>query len=249
MQVSRDQIIDFLSAYFKKQRGVKAAFLSGSQAFDRQDDLSDIDLRIVADTEHSDQIVSDLEVALNSFVGIEDSYSPAYANLKQRFYKLKNASPFHMLDVLVFTEEYLPVFLSKQSMGPNPLVFCDESHLIQTIDTLPNSAEAFKVKIDDYQKQFTFLARILVERAIKRNRYTEALYFYNARIILPLIEMLRYRYSRVRQDYGLRYLADDLPGSIVAILDELHRISSFEDLQKNLDKAEKLFYETVKSGS
>lgn len=241
MELSRDQIIEFLSDHFKASLNVKAAFISGSQAFGRQDHLSDIDLRVLAEKVNFDQILCDFESGLNSFVGIDDSYRPAFAFFTQRFYKLKTASPFHMLDVILLTEEDLPLFLDKQRMGPNPLVLYDELNLIQTINTPQDFHESFNEKVNDLQKQFSFLSRVLVERAIKRNRYAEALHFYNTRVIFPLIEILRYRYSPARQDFGLRYLADDLPESVVTIIDDLHRISSFEDLQQNLDKAEKLF--------
>lgn len=241
MELSRDQIIEFLSDHFKAPQHVKAAFISGSQAFGRHDDLSDIDLRIVADKENFDQIFGDFEAGLNSFVGIAESYNPAFAYFKQRFYKLKSCSPFHMLDVVMLTEEDLPLFLDKQRMGPNPLRLYDEMDLIKVVEMPHDFHEAFKEKVSDLHKQFSFFSRLLVERAIKRNRYAEALHFYNTRIIFPLIEILRYQYSSARQDFGLRYLADDLPESIVTELDDLHRVSSFADLQKNLDQAEKLF--------
>jgi hypothetical protein len=113
-----------------------------------------------------------------------------------------------------------------------------------------NNAElqsTFQERIPHIKSEFSLLARILVERAILRNRFAEAVYFHHTRVLNPLIEILRAKHSPSRQDFGVRYMNWDFPDDIRQQVDNLYAISNFQDLRDNLDKAEKLFWETIKT--
>lgn len=244
---SRDEIIAIISNIFNNIENITSAFISGSTAFNRDDNLSDIDIRIISETRHFDNIILNFEALLEQDIGINDSYHPIDSTYEQRFYSLRQCSKFHIIDLVCAEQTDLPLFLDKNRMGGAPLILQDRFSLIRPVDTAQATYSNFIAKITDIKNQFNFLSRILVERAIQRGLYTEAIHFYNTRVVALLIQALRHKYCTSRQDFGLRYLHKDLPDSILSTIDELHKISSFDDLKKNMDIADKLFQSTIAS--
>jgi hypothetical protein len=56
--------------------------------------------------------------------------------------------------------------------------------------------------------------RMIVEKSVKRGHFTDAVFQYHHRVLLPTIEVIRAVYSLLRQDFGQRYFVWDLPDDI-----------------------------------
>ena len=110
LMLARDEIIEVLFQALSDLKCVKAAWLAGSDAFNRADKWSDVDLRAVSSPDEFDAVFSAIENALKKISEIELMYvvpkSPTYAH-RHRFYRLKNALPFNFVDFWCFQKEGL----------------------------------------------------------------------------------------------------------------------------------------------
>lgn len=240
--ISREQIIDALCVALKDLPYARAIWLGGSDAFSRNDELSDIDIRVLTTEQDTKVLFDAIDAALNKLDEIVDMHEPILSKYPNRYYKLKNASKYHIIDVVFAVDNTLSELLDVNRMG-TPIVLVDKTGLIKAQPTSIELCNAFESRLEDLRNQFRIGARLVVERAIKRERFSEAVFFYNTRVIAPLIELLRNQYCPERQDFLLRYLAWDLPSEIAEVIDELHKISSFADIERNLEEAERIFME------
>ena len=85
------------------------------------------------------------------------------------------------------------------------------------------------------------LFQILVRKELKRGNDLDALVFYQAMTLRPLVEVLRIQHQPVRHDFGPRYLAYDFPPDIFTELTKLYFVRDVEDLQLKLLLAERWF--------
>lgn len=245
--LQRDQVLKAIYFALKDYTHIQALCVSGSAAFNRVDEYSDIDIRIMAEPQYYNDIFYRIETSLKKLDHIQDRYIVPDVCLNgyvQRFYKLKNLSSFNIIDLVIFQEDRLFEFLDRNRHG-NPIILLDYKNKLIPEETSQEVLDKFSLRINHLKEEFRFLSRILVERAILRNRFAEAVSLYHARVLAPLLEILRAKYSPSRQDFGARYLQWDLPQDKCKIIDELYAIASFEDLKINLDRAEKLFWKTA----
>lgn len=244
INISREDIIKALHAAFESLDFIEAFWISGSASFGRMDEYSDIDLRVLTSSRQCDAVFERAEYALNGLDEVTGVHNPLGSVYPNRFYKLKNASHLHLVDLVCVVPETLPVFMDINRMG-DPIVLFDRLGIVKPCDTPQQLYKDFADKVEDIKIAFAVSSQAVVERAINRGRFSEAMFFYNHRIIEPLVQVLRYKHCPSRQDFGLRYLQWDLPHEISMTIDELHNVSSFDDLKRNLMIAEKLFLETI----
>lgn len=97
----------------------------------------------------------------------------------------------------------------------------------------------------DIDIKICMFGRPIVEKSIMRGHLSDAVYHYNQRVLLPIVEIARALYSPMRQDFGQRYLAYDLPERLRKVIDELHMIQILEHLSSQLNRAEMVFEELM----
>ncbi|MFN5381598.1 MAG: hypothetical protein ACK5WS_03810 [Alphaproteobacteria bacterium] len=238
--ISRQQIIDSIHIGLKDMQQVQAIWLGGSDAFFRNDEFSDIDIRVLTTLKDTPAVFAAIDNVLNKIDEIVEIHEPIISRYPNRYYKLKNASKYNIVDVVFAFDETLAELLDAKRMG-EPIILVDKQDVIKPHATSMELMDGFKSRLEDLKNQFRIGARLVVERAIKRQRFSEAVFFYNTRVMAPLVELLRNKYCPERQDFLLRYLQWDLPEDIAYAIDALHRISSFADIEHNLEKAEKMF--------
>jgi predicted nucleotidyltransferase len=177
--IKREQVIAAIYQTLKEYEFVQALCVAGSEAFNRTDEYSDIDIRVLAEPEYNNNIFLAAENALNILGKIDDCYMVPPHTLNghaQRFYKLKEMSPFHIIDFVILQDKHLTDFLDINRCG-KPVVMLDRFGKLLPRPTSLEKLEQFQQRLGDLQQQFKFLARILVERAIIRNHFAEAVSF------------------------------------------------------------------------
>jgi hypothetical protein len=106
-------------------------------------------------------------------------------------------------------------------------------HLAKLRDRLPD----LRTKFELYQT--------LTEKEIQRGNHLEALAFYYAFTLRPLVEILRIQYAPLHYNFYTRYLYYELPVDVVRDLEALYFISSPQEIGARRQQAEAWFYRTL----
>lgn len=101
----REQVIELLHGALAPLAWVNAAWLGGSDAFGRADELSDVDLQVDVDDGHVAATFRAVEAALAAASPIVARLvmpMPTWHGHAQRFYRLRDTAEFTAVDVVVF---------------------------------------------------------------------------------------------------------------------------------------------------
>ena len=96
------------------------------------------------------------------------------------------------------------------------------------------------------ERGLEFLSGYPVKSA-RRGDLPEAISFYQAFVLRPLVEVLRIRHDPWRHDFDVRYLRHDLPEPARSRLFALWTVRDAEDLLRKRDEAEAWFREEIRS--
>lgn len=232
--ISREHLIDALSRSLPQSLEVKAAWLAGSQATGRLDEWSDIDLMLLVEDDAVDVAIKLVEATLTTLSTIALRYrvpEPAWHDHSQVFYQLTDAPQWLMVDVLLMKRTTSNWFLEPERHG-TPTVLFDREGLVKpaTLDRAVHQRQ-IDAKLADLRVKFVMFQH-LIRKSIRRRNPAEAVAFYHALTLRPLVELLRIRHCPERFDYGLRYLHDDLPPSMAERVNDLSLIVDLEDLER-----------------
>jgi predicted nucleotidyltransferase len=247
--LTRQQIIDLLRETLLARPEVKAAWLGGSDASGRTDQYSDIDILALVADDAVEMVFTAVANALNSLSPIDRQYripEPTWHGHSQTFYRLQNAPPWLLVDFAILKESS-PVdkrFLEVERHGRQQILF-DREGVIQPAPFDRESHEAtMRERLQQLSTRFDMF-NIFVDKAIWRGDVVEAVSFYQAMTIRPLVDLLRMRYCPDRFDYGARYLDRDLPADVHEQLKRLMFCRDLEELHENQKTAVALFNNTM----
>jgi hypothetical protein len=213
----REHLIDVLRQALTEQPGIRAVWIGGSEAFGRADDLSDVDCLVLADDAEVEAVFARVEAALMPAGPITYRYRmpmPTWHGHAQALYQVASLSRFCFLDICVIAASHPDRFLEAERHG-HPRVLYDPEGLITPV---PIDPAAWRQRLQSRIRNIQGLASIhgmLTEKALLRQDTLEALAIYQQALLPRLVELLRMRHSPFRHDFGLRYLADDLPAAAV----------------------------------
>jgi hypothetical protein len=212
--ISRTDIIAALTKSLGAEPWVDALWEGGSAAFGRADKWSDVDLQAIAEDSQTVRIFEIIEATLTALSPINQVYrvpEPAWHGHSQRFYELEAAGPFLMVDFCVMKRSSTNRFLEREIHGKARFLF--DRAGVQAAVT-PGDANAWDARLRDRIVQLTARFRMfqpLVTKDCLRGRHLDALHFYQALTLAPLVEMLRIKHDPWRHNFGWRYLQCDLP--------------------------------------
>ncbi len=247
MALERNQLIGKLAAALGAQPWAHALWEGGSASFGRVDEFSDIDLQCYVDADKVEDAFSFLEDQLEQMGGIAIRHriaEPAWHGQSQCFYQLRDASPFLMLD-MVFIRLGSDFKLTEQELHGEPVVLFDKGDHIK-VTRLDQSAhrEILRSRLESLAVTFP-LFQPLVEKEVRRGMALDALGFYQAFTIRPLVELLRIIHDPDKYNFNLRYLAHYLPAQVVERLTELAYPTSLVNLGRRQEEARAWFDELM----
>lgn len=245
--ITRDDIIKVLIDTLEPLNYVYAMWEGGAAAFGRIDEWSDLDLQVETQDEQVDAVLELAEQALLSLSPIDLKYElprPTWHGHAQTFYRLRDASPFLIIDFVVIQHSNPNKFLETEIHGRQRVHF-DKANVVKAppvdrnewLKTLQNRLDTLRVTFDLFQ--------ILTLKELHRRNYMEAVAFYHRFTLQPLIEALRIKYTPFHYNFNTRYLYYELPPKIVHQLEPLFFIASGDDLQFKQAQVEELFYQTL----
>lgn len=241
MPLSRDQIVSALVAALRPLEFVNAVWEGGAVAFARADRWSDIDLVIDAADERCDDVWPVIDETLAGLSPVEACFKIPAAPLglhSQRFYRLRDAGPYLLVDVGVFPASAKDKLLDPATHG-NAVVHFDRTGVTRVQAPTP-ADRAAEIRRRLQQLRVTVpLFQSLVLKEIHRGNDIEAVAFYLAWSIRPLVELLRIKHCPQRYQFHTRYVQYDLPKDVVDRLRPFFFVRDLADLSARREQAER----------
>jgi len=247
--LTREDILSALEKSLKPIDGVYALWDAGAVAFNRIDQWSDIDLMVDVQDDYVAQTWEVIESTLQRLSPIELRYElpqPAWHEHSQVFYRLQNASPYLFVDAVVMQHSNLNKFLEVEQHG-NARVLFDKLGVTQP-PAFDLQHLHIKLQKQIQQMKLTFdLFQVETTKELNRGNNIEAISFYYASTIRPLVELLRIRYTSVpaRHKFYTRYIQYDLPKEVVEKLGRLFFVCDAADLEVKHRQAGELFHHVM----
>jgi hypothetical protein len=269
--ISRKTIISSLKD-LEKDPKVYACWLEGADAHGRVDKYSYIDIWIDVEDNYVSKAFKKIEKLLENIGDIDYSFEKEHSHpkIRQKFYHLKGSSKFLIIDVCI--EKHSRVFWYTSGYEDEKVsIIFDKTKVIKF-----KKLDKKKLKKDTEEKikaldragfgepvSLSSRAMVLapnsffqvwVEKEINRNHFLQSFAAYQKYILIPLVELIRLRYTPTKSGYHLSGISkDNIPQSrfrsgsraILEQLEDLYKISSLEDIKK-MKKANKLYQEVRK---
>ncbi len=239
---TREEIIRKVSAALEPVEAVRALWMMGSIAFDRLDELSDIDL--VLDVRPDDISVAwdVIEETLESLASLDYRYEipqPTWHGHEQRFFHLAGTSQHLLVDAVIMKSGQTPRFDEIERHG-TPSVLFDKDGIVVTTHVDPDEIQAkIRARIASI-KSLLPLAYSLVGKEIERGRSLDAFGFYQRFVVENLVALARMKHDPNRHDYGFRYLGFDVPQDLLEEIGACCYVSNLDDLAIRFEAAKDL---------
>lgn len=231
--LSRTALLSALQAAVEPLPYAHALWQGGAAAFNRVDEWSDIDLQIDVDDDRVADALAVVEQTLAALSPIALRYElpqPAWHGHLQVFYTFTEASEFLMLDLVIIQHSHANKFLEREIHG-EAVVHFDKSGVVNP-PPLDRAGWQTKMKERRAALRVTFpLFQPLVTKELHRRNALEALAFYQAMTLRPLVELLRIRHCPARYNFHTRYTQYDLPAEINRRLEPLFFPRDLEDIR------------------
>ena len=141
----RAQVIEVLHGALLPLAWVNAAWLGGSDAFGRADELSDVDLQVDVDDGHVAATFGAVEAALAAASPIVARLvmpMPTWHGHAQRFYRLRDTPQTCAVDVVVFERSDPRRYYNQPERHGRPLVLFDRAGVVRPVLLDPAELDA-----------------------------------------------------------------------------------------------------------
>ena len=241
--IPRQTIIDALHRALETQDWARAAWLGGSDATDRTDEWSDVDLVAIVEDDHAEESFTLVRATLESLSPVDHVFrmpEPTFHGHSQEFYRLRDADPCHMIDYVAMRLSKEDRLLEPERHG-KPYVLFDRDGLLKPAP-LDRAAlyASMAARLEEMRALFP-LFQNLSTKAVYRNHPAEAVVRYQQMTLKPLIDLLRMRHCPDRWDFGFRYLDRDLPGPVRQEFESLLFPRTLEEVEPARQRAEAMF--------
>jgi len=206
-----------------------------------------VDLQADAEDDRAADVFDAVESALRELSPIELRYvlpEPTWHGHSQRFYRLRDASEFLVIDFVVVHHSKPDKFLQRELHG-EPIVYFDKSGVVRPE---PVDRKALKERLRDRVESLNVnfqLFGLLAPKEIWRGNPLDALVYYHGFTLRPLVEMLRISRTPERHGFYVRYARHDLPSALVGELTDLFYVRDAADLLEKHARAKRLFVEAL----
>lgn len=243
----RKEILEALNQAFVNLPYALAMWQGGAMAFNRADEWSDIDLALIVDDGHEQQAMQLATSVLENQFGIDNSFEidpPFWPDMTQTFFRLKNTSPFLLIDLSILPSSAKNKFNETEIHGHGPVLFDKKGITNAPLVNENNLKEILRSRVAKQQKRFEIFW-VMVDKEINRKKDIDAFVFYWSYTVMPLVEMLRIKHSPYHWNFGSRYLNDDLPAEIATRLQRLFFVTNLEDLTQKNKTAREWFHQAT----
>jgi predicted nucleotidyltransferase len=233
-RVTRDRVLSNLRERLEPLEYVHAMWEAGAIAFGRVDEWSDVDLQIVVDDDRVESALGAVESALEELSPIDATFrfpEPVWHGHSQAFYRLRDASPYLLLDLVVMKRSNENRFLEFAIHG-RPFVHFDKSGVVVPAPFDPSAmSQKIRGRIEGLRARFDMF-QVMVTKEVERRQPVEAVAYYHGLILRPIVEMLRIIHDPIRHDFHTRYVYHAFPRDVIERLEPLFFPRDLEDLEE-----------------
>jgi predicted nucleotidyltransferase len=243
--VTRNDILSYLEEGLKEHPKIFAMWLEGSDGTGSADKYSDIDLVLDVEDGFESETLSLCGELLKKLSPVDLSYEEPIQNPQMRYkvFHLKNTPEQLFLDISVQSHSRKIHFV-KQNDSEVPKVIFDKKKVIKYKNI--NEVELKEELIERlYHLENTINQKARAEKYVKRNKFIEAVGYYQKFVITPLIELLRIKYKPINYNYYIVCISKHLPRDVTLQLEELYKINSINDISVYIEQAYNWFYEVL----
>jgi len=245
--ITRPQILSAIKSALEPLPFALAMWEGGAASFGRVDEWSDIDLQVAARDDRVAEIFPIVERTLAALSPIDLKYElpqPTWHSHAQTFYRLRDASPYLVLDFVAMKASAPEKFLQPEIHG-NAIVHFDKANVVraQPFDRAAFDAR-LKQRVETLRVTFD-LFQPLALKELNRGNAIEAIAFYQSWVLRPLVELLHIQHAPFHYNFNTRYVQYDLSKPVIKKLQPLFFIRDIYDLRAKRVQAEKWFYEVM----
>lgn len=241
--LTRQAILEHLTPALKEAEHIRAAWLGGSDATGRADDLSDLDICMVVRAGEVEAAAATFEAGVRELTPIRIAYRlpmPTWHGFHQAFYQLEGAPEHLMLDWLVVEQGEVNPWMEIERHGTPRVLFDKDGDVTpRHVDRVAIAAQV-RNRVAELRLKFPMF-RHMAAKLAKRGLPADAAYFYQGLVLRPVVDMLRAAHCPERFDFGFRYLRDDLPREAYEAVCRLTYPAGPEDFERFEREATALF--------
>jgi hypothetical protein len=229
--VTKDQIRSTLEHSLAASDAVLAFWEAGSTAMGRADQWSDLDLQVVTKDGRAAEVRSLIEASLDTLSTVDLTYevpTPTWHGHLQVFYRLADADPLWLVDLVIMEEKNPRRFLEPEVHG-RPVVYLDRAGIVVQQRT---DAGEFARLLERRVASLSVVPKLFygfVDKELQRGRPVDAWAEYHG-LLARTVEALRILHCPWRYNFGLRYLQDDLPPEVYKEVAGLCYVGSADEL-------------------
>jgi hypothetical protein len=246
-EVGREDVLRALRGALEPLPHVLAMWEAGAVSFDRVDEWSDIDLQVACEDDRVEEVLRTVDETLENLSPVDVRFrlpEPTWHGHAQVFYRLEKASPYLMLDFVVMKASAEEKFLQREVHG-TPRVYFDKSGVVKyAAFDAAGLADSLRKRVAELRQLFD-LFQVLTLKELNRGNTIEAIAFYHAYTIRPLINALRILHDPTRHNFHTRYLHYDLADEDVKRLNGLMYVADAGELRAKREAAEAWFGEVM----
>lgn len=238
----RRQIIEDLKQKLSDNPSVSAFCLEGADAEEAVDQYSDLDMRIIVDESHSNEIFKIVEsiISKDSPIDFKFELNRPQSKTNQALYHLKGTSKFFIIDIMIQECSDCPKIKANKK-----LIMFDKIGVLSEQEPGPRQLNDYvKTRIENIESNASFRS-IYLERELERGNFLESVGQYQKFILEKLVETLRLLYCPEKNDFYLKHLSKDLPAEIVSDVEDLYRINTINEIKEKKQKADKLLFKAI----
>ncbi len=242
--LTREEIVRALQRDLEPIDYIYAFWQSGSIAFNRVDQWSDIDIYLVVEDAKVEEAFADVEKSLISLSPIVQKYEILNLNpeIPQTFYRLRDAGEYLIVDLAMLRQSTPEKFLEPRIHGSSIFYFNKSNRV-----TIPEwDEEAWGKRLEERSKRLEAQFRMFnnfIEKEIRRGNHLEAMDLYYNLTLSILLEALRIKHNPTHHDFKMRYVHYELPPEILNKIEKLYFVGSPAELEEKYHEASRWFSE------
>lgn len=239
--MDRKYIIEYLKAFSIGKPYVYAMWLEGADGIGQVDAYSDIDFWFDVEQARQEPFLYECIAELKKLAGIDSRVDNIRRDIAQSNIHLENTSEYLTLDICVQSHEIRGLDVTcyvEDDIAERPLILFDKKNVISFCKGAINEEE-IKRAFGDSKNKILQMSR--VRKYMQRNQYLEAYGKYLENVAEPLVSMARLLYTPRHYEYALCHISRHLPEEVVSELTPFYQVTSLEEMEENLQKAEQLF--------
>lgn len=246
MKLDRDFIINHVKEYAMSKDYVYAMWLEGADGLNLVDEYSDLDFWFDVEDSKRDMFIKELVKELSSLGKIDSQMTKITKEIYQSNIHLENTSEYLTIDLAAQNDSRsrdCTCFING-SITEAPKVIFDRKNIITFKEPDKLDKEILKNIFEEKKNRILQYSR--VTKYIKRNQYLECFMEYEKQILKPIVTISRIIFTPDIYDYELCHISRHIPKHVVGKIEQLCKISSFEDIEKNISLSLEMldFFET-----